>query len=70
MFSVSQAVSSLDQDIVEEVLEQTEASKNLSISVRDKIISKLQGIDSPEEEIKVLFREIDENESNSLRCVY
>jgi Ca2+-binding EF-hand superfamily protein len=63
------AVSALDKDIVEEVLEQTEASKNLSISLRDKILSRLNNTDEPEKEIKELFEDIDENGSGSLRYI-
>lgn len=60
------AVSTLDKDIVEELLEDAEAAKNLSISLREKILSRLESVESPEEELKVLFQEIDINNSKSL----
>eukprot|EP00981_Chlorochromonas_danica_P006344 scaffold1365_cov163-Ochromonas_danica.AAC.34 len=58
--SLLMAVHSIDTDAVLEVLEQTEGSKMLGEQMREKLLSKLQGIGEPQAELFSLFHEIDE----------
>ena len=51
---------------MEEIIEQEEASKNVGISLRNKVLDKLRNIENPRAELKLIFDEIDENGSGSL----
>jgi hypothetical protein len=61
------AVSDLDEDAVLEVIEQTEGSKQLGITMRDKILSRLRDLGEPQAELYTLFHEIDSSRNGSLR---
>ena len=60
------AMTELDNDAVEEILEQTEGARQLQVEMREKILSKLEAIGNPREELKNLFESIDDNGSGLL----
>lgn len=60
------AMTELDNDAVEEILEQTEGARQLQAEMREKILSKLEEIGNPREELKNLFESIDDNDSGLL----
>lgn len=60
------AISKLDNDVVLEVIEQTEGSRLLGIEMRDKILSRLSDLGEPQAELYTLFREIDESGNGTL----
>lgn len=61
-----QAVYHVDKDAVLEVLEQTEGSRILGETIRDKLLSKLDLMGDPYTELRELFRSIDHDGSNRL----
>lgn len=61
-----QAVSRVDKDAVLEVLEQTEGSRQLGETIREKLLSKLDLLGDPYTELKQLFYSIDSDHSNRL----
>ena len=60
------AVTQIDHDAVEEILEQTEGAKHLQTEMREKILAKLEEIGDPREELRALFQSIDDNGSGLL----
>ena len=60
------AITELDNDAVEEILEQTEGAHQLQEEMRKKILEKLEEIGNPREELKNLFESIDDNNSGLL----
>lgn len=64
--SLLQAVTQIDHDAVEEILEQTEGAKHLQQEMREKILAKLEEIGDPRLELNNLFRSIDDNGSGLL----
>ena len=61
-----EAVTNLDSDAVEEILDQTESSKSLSREMREKMLTQLLDMGDPETEMKALFDKIDDNHSELL----
>jgi hypothetical protein len=61
------AVSTLDNEAVLEVIEQTEGSRLLGITMREKILSRLLDLGEPQAELYTLFHEIDSSRNGSLR---
>ena len=64
--SLLMAVTQVDHDAVEEILEQTESAKFLQTEMREKILAKLEEIGNPREELFNLFKSIDDNDSGLL----
>jgi len=64
--SLLMAVTQVDHDAVEEILEQTESAKFLQTEMREKILAKLEEIGNPREELFNLFKSIDDNNSGLL----
>eukprot|EP00599_Poterioochromonas_sp_BG-1_P002308 CAMPEP_0173146440 /NCGR_PEP_ID=MMETSP1105-20130129/8499_1 /TAXON_ID=2985 /ORGANISM="Ochromonas sp., Strain BG-1" /LENGTH=569 /DNA_ID=CAMNT_0014060651 /DNA_START=1122 /DNA_END=2831 /DNA_ORIENTATION=+ len=60
------SVSELDNDAVLEVIEQTEGSRLLGITMREKILSRLRDLGEPQAELFTLFHEIDSSRNGSL----
>jgi hypothetical protein len=61
------SISELDNDAVLEVIEQTEGSRLLGITMREKILSRLEDLGEPQAELYTLFHEIDSSGNGSLR---
>jgi hypothetical protein len=61
------SISELDNDAVLEVIEQTEGSRLLGITMREKILSRLNDLGEPQAELYTLFHEIDSSGNGSLR---
>lgn len=60
------AVYHVDKDAVLEVLEQTEGSRLLGETIREKLLSKLDLMGDPYTELRDLFQSIDHDHSNRL----
>ena len=60
------AVTQIDHDAVEEILEQTESAKFLREEMREKIVARLEEIGDPRKELQELFKSIDDNGSGLL----
>lgn len=61
------AIYEVDTDAMLEVIEETEAAKQLAIEVRDRVLERLDATgEDPFEEIQRLYNEIDVNRSDSL----
>jgi len=60
------AVTQIDHDAVEEILEQTESAKFLREEMREKIVARLEEIGDPRKELQELFKAIDDNGSGLL----
>jgi hypothetical protein len=61
-----QSVTAIDTDAMLEIIEQTEGTRYLGAMMRSRMLDKLKDMGNPEQELKVLFMEIDENNSNLL----
>ena len=61
-----QSVVTVDTDAMLEIIEQTEGTRYLGAMMRSRMLDKLKVMGNPEQELKVLFMEIDENNSNLL----
>jgi Ca2+-binding EF-hand superfamily protein len=60
------AVTKLDTDVLEEVLEHGETSKELGLQVKQKMIRRLSSLGEPEQHLRLLFNEIDVDGSQVL----
>lgn len=68
-----QAVVEIDHDAVMEVVEMTEGSRLIGITIREKILARLKNVTDPESELKRLFKDIDASDNGMLRyekCIY
>ena len=61
-----QSVTTFDNDAMLENIEQTEETRVLGISMRNRMLERLQTMGDPEAQLKNLFDEIDDNGSNLL----
>ena len=61
-----QSVTEIDTDAMLEIIEQTEGTRYLGTMMRSRMLDKLRDMGNPEQELKVLFMEIDDNNSNLL----
>jgi Ca2+-binding EF-hand superfamily protein len=59
-------ITKLDTDVLEEVLESAEESKDLGLQVKDKMMKKLSDMGDPETALRLLFEEIDVDGSEVL----
>jgi hypothetical protein len=61
------AVTKVDHDVLLEVIEETEASKQLSVELRNKVVKVLlEKGDNAFQELELMYNEIDTNGNNSL----
>ena len=60
------AVTHCDNDAMLEIIEQTEGTRLLGQQMRTRMLEKLTAMGDPEGQLKTLFNEIDENDSNLL----
>lgn len=56
----------IDQDAMEEVIEQTEGSRQLGETIRDRVLSRLETMGEPQAELFNLFQQIDSSGNNVL----
>jgi Ca2+-binding EF-hand superfamily protein len=67
--SILSAITTIDGNVLEETIEQSEDARNLGLSLKNKIITKLSERSTdknPEDSLLDLFNEIDENDSQLL----
>eukprot|EP01038_Epipyxis_sp_PR26KG_P014670 gene14670-19708_t len=64
--SLLKAIYQVDRDVLEEVLEQTEGSRQLGEQIRNKVLSSLELMGEPQAELYTLFQQVDENGENNL----
>ena len=60
------SVVDIDSDAMLEIIEQTEGTRYLGAMMRSRMLDRLREMGNPEEELKALFEEIDDNNSNLL----
>jgi Ca2+-binding EF-hand superfamily protein len=60
------SIVEVDTDAMLEIIEQTEGTRFLGQMMRTRMLEKLRDMGDPEQELKVLFEEIDDNNSNLL----
>ncbi len=60
------AITQVDNNTMLEIIEQTEGTRLLGQTLRQRILEKLHSMGDPEAQLKVLFDEIDDNGSNLL----
>jgi hypothetical protein len=56
----------IDSDAMLEIIEQTEGTRYLGAMMRSRMLDRLREMGNPEQELKALFEEIDDNNSNLL----
>jgi len=62
------AIYQLDKDAMWEVMEQTEGSRQLGETLKDKLLTRLEvNLDNPKSELYSLFQDIDDQGRNKLR---
>ncbi len=59
-------ITKLDTDVLEEVLESAEESRDLGLQVKDKMMKKLSDMGDPQTALRLLFEEIDVDGSEVL----